>query len=50
MSTGSAIAFGGIVGLALGIAIGLATGLPLTPELGLALGVFAGWRLHRARR
>ena len=47
MSTGLAIAIGAVAGLALGILVSVTTDLPLAPEVGLLLGVLAGWLLYR---
>jgi hypothetical protein len=49
VSTGTAIAVGALIGLALGIGISLATDLPLAPEGGLALGALGGWLARRDR-
>jgi hypothetical protein len=49
MSMGVAIAFGGVLGLALGILVGATTEVPLAPEVGLALGVLVGWLSARKR-
>lgn len=43
MSDGVLIAVGAVIGLALGILVAVTTDLPLAPEVGLALGAFAGW-------
>ena len=47
MSTGVLIAIGAIAGLALGIVVSVTTDLPLAPEIGLLLGILAGWLLGR---
>jgi hypothetical protein len=49
MSTGAAIAIGGVVGLALGVLVSVSTDIPLAPEIGLVLGALVGW-LSRRRR
>jgi hypothetical protein len=49
MSTGAAIAIGGVVGLALGVLVSVTTDIPLAPEIGLVLGALVGW-LSRRRR
>jgi hypothetical protein len=41
--TGALIAIGAVVGLALGIVVSATTDLPLAPEIGLLLGILAGW-------
>jgi hypothetical protein len=43
LSKGAAIGIGAIVGLALGILVSITTDVPLAPEVGLLLGVLAGW-------
>ena len=47
LSTGAAIGIGAVIGLALGILVSATTDLPLAPEVGLLLGVLAGWLSHR---
>ena len=47
MSVGVAMVLGGVVGLALGILVSATTDVPLAPEVGLALGVLAGWLARR---
>jgi hypothetical protein len=47
VSRGAAIVIGAVTGLALGILVSLITDVPLAPEVGLLLGVFAGWLLQR---
>jgi hypothetical protein len=47
VSRGAAIVIGAVTGLALGILVSLTTDVPLAPEVGLLLGVFAGWLLQR---
>jgi hypothetical protein len=38
---------GAVAGLALGILVSVTTEVPLAPEVGLLLGVLAGWLSHR---
>jgi len=38
---------GAVAGLALGIVVSVTTEVPLAPEVGLLLGVLAGWLSHR---
>jgi hypothetical protein len=40
---------GAAIGLALGVVVSIATAIPLAPEVGLLLGLFAGWLLRRKR-
>jgi hypothetical protein len=47
VSTGAAIVIGAVVGLAVGILVSATTDLPLAPEVGILLGVLAGWLSHR---
>jgi predicted ABC-type sugar transport system permease subunit len=47
LSTGAAIGIGAVVGLALGILVSVTTDVPLAPEVGLLLGVLAGWLSRR---
>lgn len=47
MSPGTTIAIGAVTGLALGILVSVTTDLPLAPELGVLLGVLAGWLVGR---
>jgi hypothetical protein len=47
VSLGAAIVLGAVVGLLLGIVVALTTDVPLAPEIGLALGAFAGWLARR---
>jgi hypothetical protein len=47
LSTGAAIGIGAVAGLALGILVSVTTDLPLAPEVGLLLGVLAGWLSRR---
>ena len=47
MSTGASIGIGAVAGLALGVLVSVITDLPLAPEVGLLLGVLAGWLSHR---
>jgi hypothetical protein len=47
VSVGAAIAVGAALGLALGIVVSVTTDLPFAPEVGLALGVLAGWLSRR---
>jgi hypothetical protein len=47
MSTAASIGIGAVAGLALGIVVSATTDLPLAPEVGLLLGVLAGWLLGR---
>jgi hypothetical protein len=49
MSTGTVIAIGAVVGLALGILVSVTTDVPLAPELGLALGALIAWVVRRDR-
>jgi hypothetical protein len=35
------------IGLALGVIVSLTTDIPFAPEVGLLLGLFVGWLLHR---
>jgi hypothetical protein len=48
MGTGTAIAAGAVIGLALGILISVTTDVPLAPEVGLVLGALVGWLARRA--
>jgi hypothetical protein len=47
VSTGAAIVVGAVAGLALGILVSVTTEVPLAPEVGLLLGVLAGWLSRR---
>jgi hypothetical protein len=47
MGIGPAIGIGAVAGLVLGILVSVATDLPLAPEVGLLLGVLAGWLVAR---
>jgi hypothetical protein len=47
LSTGAAIGIGAVAGLALGILVSVTTDLPVAPEVGLLLGVLAGWLSSR---
>jgi hypothetical protein len=49
MGTGVAIAIGGAAGLALGILVSVISDVPLAPEVGLLLGLGAGWLIGRER-
>ena len=49
MGIGPAIGIGAVAGLVLGILVSVATDLPLAPEVGLLLGVFAGWLVGRQK-
>ena len=50
MSPGVRIAIVGAVGLGLGILVAVLTDVPLAPEIGLLLGLLAGWAAGRERR
>jgi hypothetical protein len=47
VKTGTAIALGALLGLALGIAVSVTTDVPLAPEAGLVLGALVGWVSRR---
>jgi hypothetical protein len=47
LGTGVAIGIGAVAGLALGIIVSVTTDVPLAPEVGLIVGVLAGWILAR---
>jgi hypothetical protein len=47
MTTGSAIALGALLGLALGIVVSVTTDVPFAPEAGLVLGGLLGWFSRR---
>jgi hypothetical protein len=47
MATPASIGIGAVAGFALGILVSVTTDLPLAPEVGLLLGVLAGWLLRR---
>lgn len=47
MSTGASIGISAVAGLALGIVVSVTTDVPLAPEVGLLLGVLAGWLARR---
>ena len=47
MSPGLSIAIGAVAGLALGILVSVTTDIPLAPEIGLLLGLGAGWLIGR---
>jgi hypothetical protein len=47
VKTGSAIALGAVLGLALGIGVSVVTDVPLAPEAGLVLGALVGWLAGR---
>ena len=47
MSSGLAIAIGAVAGLVLGILVSVPTDIPLAPEIGLLLGLGAGWLISR---
>ena len=49
VGTGVAIAIGGVAGLALGILVSVVSDVPLAPEVGLLLGLGAGWLIGRER-
>lgn len=49
MGTGVATAIGGVAGLALGILVSVVSDVPLAPEVGLLLGLGAGWLIGRER-
>jgi hypothetical protein len=49
MSTGTTIAIGAVIGLALGIVVSVTTDVPLAPEVGLALGGLIAWLARRRR-
>jgi hypothetical protein len=49
MKTGTAIALGAVVGLALGIVVSVTTDVPLAPEAGLVLGALLAWLSRRGR-
>jgi hypothetical protein len=38
---------GAIVGVGLGILVSVTTDVPFAPEIGLAVGLLAGWGLRR---
>jgi hypothetical protein len=38
-----------VSGLALGVVVSVTTDLPVAPEVGLLLGLLAGWLLQRER-
>jgi hypothetical protein len=41
---------GAAVGLALGILVSVTTDIPLAPEIGILVGLLAGWGLRRLER
>jgi hypothetical protein len=47
VGTGTAIALGAVLGVALGILVSVITDVPLAPEAGLVLGALAGWLSRR---
>jgi hypothetical protein len=47
VKTGTAIALGALLGLALGIVVSVNTDVPLAPEAGLVLGALVGWLARR---
>jgi hypothetical protein len=49
VKTGTAIALGAVLGLALGIVVSVTTDVPLAPEAGLVLGALLGWLSRRGR-
>jgi formate-dependent nitrite reductase membrane component NrfD len=44
------LVLGAVIGLATGLLVSITTDVPLAPEAGLAVGVFGGWLVLRARR
>jgi hypothetical protein len=40
---------GGVVGAALGVLVAVTTDIPLAPEIGLVVGLAAGWGVNRTR-
>ncbi|MGZ5311433.1 MAG: hypothetical protein ACXWZW_11780 [Solirubrobacterales bacterium] len=49
MGTRVATAIGGVAGLALGILVSVVSDVPLAPEVGLLVGLGAGWLIGRER-
>ena len=49
VQTGTAIALGAVLGLALGIVVSVTTDVPLAPEVGLVLGALLAWLSRRGR-
>jgi hypothetical protein len=47
VKTGTAIALGALLGLALGIVVSVITDVPLASEAGLLLGALVGWVSRR---
>jgi hypothetical protein len=47
VKTGTAIALGALLGLALGIVVSVISDVPLAPEAGLVLGALLGWFARR---
>jgi hypothetical protein len=47
VKTGTAIAFGALLGLAVGIVVSVISDVPLAPEAGLVLGALVGWVSRR---
>jgi ElaB/YqjD/DUF883 family membrane-anchored ribosome-binding protein len=49
MSPPVTIGIAAVAGLALGVFVSVTTDLPVAPEVGLLLGLLAGWLLQRER-
>jgi uncharacterized membrane protein YfcA len=49
LKTGTAIALGALLGLALGFVVSVITDVPLAPEAGLVLGALVGYLARRER-
>jgi hypothetical protein len=47
VTVGLAIVVGAVAGFALGLLVSVTTDVPLAPEVGLLLGVLAGWLSRR---
>jgi hypothetical protein len=47
VKTGTTIALGALLGLALGIVVSVISDVPLAPEAGLVLGALLGWFARR---
>jgi hypothetical protein len=43
------LVIGAVVGVALGVVLAVSTDIPLAPEIGLIVGLAAGWGVSRMR-